>query len=98
MDIGSWISHIKKKTHYLPEDGLYRYLYEPSEQHGDQKIRATDLIWSEKIYRPNPVIKDQGNRVLYYLQGEHNKVFECEGLMHISEDAQIPSQWVWDWK
>ena len=21
----------------LPEDGLYRYLYQPSEQHGDQK-------------------------------------------------------------
>ena len=23
----------------LPEDGLYRYLYQPGEQHGDQKIR-----------------------------------------------------------
>ena len=30
----------------LPEDGLYRYLYSPSEQHGDQKRRATDFIWS----------------------------------------------------
>ena len=27
----------------LPEDGLYRYLYQPGEQHGDQKRRATDL-------------------------------------------------------
>ena len=26
-----------------PEDGLYRYLYQPSEQHGDQKRWATDL-------------------------------------------------------
>ena len=33
----------------LPEDGLYRYFYQPKEQHGDQKRQATDLIWS-KIY------------------------------------------------
>ena len=31
----------------LSEDGLYRYLYQPGEQHGDQKRRATDLIWSK---------------------------------------------------
>ena len=31
----------------LPEDGLYRYLYQPGEQHGDQKRRATDFIWSK---------------------------------------------------
>ena len=31
----------------LPEDGLYKYLYQPGEQHGDQKRRATDLIWSK---------------------------------------------------
>ena len=28
----------------LPEDGLYRYLYQPGEQHGDQKRQAIDLI------------------------------------------------------
>ena len=28
----------------LPEDRLYRYLYQPGEQHRDQKRRATDLI------------------------------------------------------
>ena len=32
----------------LSEDCLYRYLYQPGEQHGDQKRRATDLIWSKK--------------------------------------------------
>ena len=31
----------------LPNDGLYRYLYQPGEQQGDQKRRATDLIWSK---------------------------------------------------
>ena len=34
----------------LPEDGLYRYLYQPGEQHGDQKRRPTDLIWSKNTY------------------------------------------------
>ena len=31
-----------EKTELL-EDGLYRYLYQPSEQHGDQKRQATKL-------------------------------------------------------
>ena len=28
----------------LPEDGLYRYLYQPGEKHGDKKRRETDFI------------------------------------------------------
>ena len=28
----------------LPEDGLYRYLYQSGEQHGDHKRRTTDLF------------------------------------------------------
>ena len=35
----------------LPKDGLYRYLYQPGEQHGDQKRRPTDLILSKNTYR-----------------------------------------------
>ena len=38
-----------KKT-VLTEDGLYRYLYQPGEQHGYQKRRATDFIWSKNMY------------------------------------------------
>ena len=41
----------------LPEDGLYRYLYQPGEQHGHQKRQATDLIWS----------KNTNLRILKYL-------------------------------
>ena len=32
------------KETLLPKDGLYGYLYQSGEQHGDQKRRATDLI------------------------------------------------------
>ena len=28
----------------LPEDGLYRYLYQPGEEHGDERRLATDFI------------------------------------------------------
>ena len=52
----------------LPEDGLYRYLYQPGEQHGDQKRRATDLVWGQNVYRLDRIVKEPGNRVLYYLQ------------------------------
>ena len=33
----------------LPEDGLYRYLLQPGEEHDDQRKRATDRIWSKKL-------------------------------------------------
>ena len=35
----------------LPEDGLYWYLLQPSEEHDDQRCRATDRIWSKGTYR-----------------------------------------------
>ena len=40
----------------VPEDGLYRYLYQPGEQHGDQKRWATDFIWSENTYRLDRIV------------------------------------------
>ena len=34
----------------LPEDGLYRYLLQPGEEHNEQQHRATDRIWSKASY------------------------------------------------
>ena len=34
----------------LPQDGPYRYLYQPGQQHGDQKRHATEFIWSKNMY------------------------------------------------
>ena len=56
------------KETVLPEDGLYRYLYQPGKQHRDHKRRAADLIWSKNTYRLDRIVQDPGNRVLYYLQ------------------------------
>ena len=42
----------------LPEDGLYRYLLQPSEEHDDQRCRATDRIWSKGIYRLREIVEN----------------------------------------
>ena len=42
----------------LPKDGLCRYLYQPGEQHGDQKRRATDFIWSKNMYQLDQIVQD----------------------------------------
>ena len=82
----------------LREDGLCRYLYQPGEQHGDQKIRATDLVWSKKTYRLDRIIQGPGNRVLYYLQDGPDGAFVSGELMRIPEDIQVPPEWVSKWK
>ena len=82
----------------LPEDGLYRYLYQPSKQHGDQKRRTTDLIWSKNTYQLDRIVQDSDNRVLHYLQDGSDRAFVCEELMHVSEDTQVPPDWVSKWK
>ena len=81
----------------LPEDGLYRYLYQPDEQHGDQKTQAIDLTWSKNTYRIDRIVQEPGNRVLYYFQDGSNSPFVREELMHISEDTQVHSDWVSEW-
>ena len=59
----------------LPEDGLYQYLLQPSEEHDDQWRRATDRVWSKGTYRLREVVKDSGNRVMYYLKDEPRESF-----------------------
>ena len=41
----------------LPEDRLYWYLLQPSEEHNDQRCRATDRVWSKATYRLEKSLK-----------------------------------------
>ena len=86
------------KETVLSEDELYRYLYRPVKQHGDQKRQATDLIWSKNTYRLDRIVQEPGNRVLHYLQDGPDRAFVCEKLIHVSEDTQVPPDWVSEWK
>ena len=35
---------------------------------------------------------------MYYLQDGPNRAFVCEELMHVSEDTQLPPDWVSEWE
>ena len=78
----------------LPEDGLYRYLYQPGKQHGDQKRRTMDLIWSKNTYQLDRIVQGPGNLVLCNLQDGADRAFVREELMYVSEDTQVPPYWV----
>ena len=86
------------KETVVRKDGLYRYLYQFGEQHGDQKRRAIDLIWSKNMYPLDRIVQDPGYRVLYYLQDGLDRAFVREESMHIFEDTQVPPDWVSEWK
>ena len=50
-----------KRENYPPEDklledGLYRYLLQPGEEHDDQRRRATDRVWSKGTYTLREVV------------------------------------------
>ena len=83
--------HLVNRENYppedtLPEDGLYHYLLQLSEEHDDQHKRATDRIWSKKTFRLREIVEDSGNRVMYYLKDGPEKAFVKEELMLIPED------------
>ena len=94
--------HLVNRENYppedaLPEDGLYRYLLQPSEEHDDQWCRAMDRIWSKKTYRLREIVEDPGNRVMYYLSDGPERAFVSEELMLIPEDTELPPDYVQKW-
>ena len=78
----------------LPEDGLYRHLLQPSEEHDDQRKRAMDRIWSKKTYRLREIVEDSGNRVMYYPKDGPERAFVSEGLMLIPGDTELHPDYV----
>ena len=81
----------------LPEDGLYRYLLQPGEEHGDQRRRATDRIWSKGTYRLREIVENPGNCVMYYLLDGSKRAFVSEEQMLIPEDTELPPDYVQEW-
>ena len=81
----------------LPEDGMYRYLLQPGEEHDDQRCRATDRIWSKGTCRLRENIENPGNRVMYYLLDRPEGAFVSEELMLIPEDTELPPDYVQEW-
>ena len=78
----------------LPEDGLYRYLSQPGEEHDDQWCRATDRIWSKGTYRLREITENPGNHVMYYFRDGLERAFVLEEFMLIPEDTELPPTYV----
>ena len=81
----------------LPEDGLYRYLLQPGEEHDDQRNRAMDRIWSKKTYRQMEIVENPGNHVMYCSKDGPERAFVKEELMLIPEDTELPPDYVQKW-
>ena len=81
----------------LPGDGLYCYLLQPGQEHGDQRKRAMDRTWSKTFYGLREVMKDSGNCVMYYLSGGPKRAFVSEELMLIPEDTELLLDYVQKW-
>ena len=78
----------------VPEDGLYHYLLQPSEEHDNQCKRATDRIWFKKTYRLSKVMSSPGNWIMYYLADGPKRAFIKEELMLIPKDTELPPDFV----
>ena len=66
-----------QKKLYYPRMDCIDNLYQPGEEHGDQKRRETDLIWIKNTYRLDRIVQDPGNRILHYLQDGPDRAFVC---------------------
>ena len=73
----------------LPFQVNVRYLYQPGELQGGGK-RATDPIWSLKVYKIEKVVTKPKEPVMYYLFDGPKRGFVREELMVVPPDTQLP--------
>ena len=73
----------------LPSIVLVRYLYQPGELEGGTK-RATDPIWSLKVYNLERSFAKPKQPVLYYLHDGPKRGFVREELLVVPPDTTLP--------
>ena len=74
----------------LPPQVNVRYLYQPGELEGGGR-RATDPIWSLKVYNIEKVFTKPKEPVMYYLFDGPKRGFVREELMVVPPDTELPS-------
>ena len=70
--------------------GGVRYLYRHGEQEGGERRRATDPIWSMKIYDIKHKIINNNQPILYYLEDGPKRSFVREELLKVPWDTELP--------
>ena len=73
----------------LPPPVNVRYLYQPGELEGGRR-RATDPIWSLKVYNIEKVVTKPKEPVMYYLFDGPKRGFVREELMVVPADTVLP--------
>ena len=68
----------------------FRYLYQPGELEGGRR-RATDPIWSLKLYEIEQIITNPNEPVVYYLFNGPKRGFVREELLVVPPNTQLPS-------
>ena len=73
----------------LPSGLSVRYLYQPGELKGGRR-RATDPIWSLKVYEVEKLMIKPNTPVIYYLSDGPKRWFVREELLVVPPDTQLP--------
>ena len=94
-----WPHLLQNATPYMRPVGVYekklspqfnvRYLYYPGELEGGGR-RATDPIWSLKVYNIQKVVTKPHEPVVYYLYDGPKRGFVREELMVVPPGTQLP--------
>ena len=83
------VNNVNKNDIKKVQDEMFlkkvRYLYEPSEAEGDSRRRATDPIWSTKIYSIKCIVP--GNPMIYYLWDGPQRAFVKQELQVVPPDT-----------
>ena len=74
----------------LPTEVRVRYLLSPGELEGGERRRATDPIWSIKVYYISGSRISPNQPVLYFLQDGPRRGFVREELQVIPYDTELP--------
>jgi len=70
-----------------------RYLYQPGELEGGRR-RASDPIWSSKVFDIERAVTKPNEPVMYYLRGGPKRGFVREKLLVAPYDTELPSSTV----
>ena len=67
-----------------------RYLLRPGEEEGGDTRRATDPVWSTKVFDLEKTMISGDQPVLYFLVDGPRRGFVREELLVVPEDTELP--------
>ena len=86
-----YLRPVGEREKKLPSLVNVRYLYQPGELEGGVK-RATDPIWSLKVYNIERSFTKPNQPVLYYLRDGPKRGFVCDELLVVPPNTQLPPE------